>query len=39
MQPLAGVKHPELVKFLPGGILAIFVVLFFEALWRAFEFK
>jgi hypothetical protein len=30
MQPLSGVKHPELDKFLPGGILAIFIVLFFE---------
>jgi hypothetical protein len=36
MLPLSGVKHPELEKFLPGGILAIFVVLFFEALWCAF---
>jgi hypothetical protein len=39
MQPLSGVKHPELDKRLPGGILAIFVVLFFEALWRAFSFE
>jgi hypothetical protein len=36
MQALSGFKHPELDTFLPGGILAIFVVLFFEALWRAF---
>jgi hypothetical protein len=36
MQPLFGIKHPELDKLLPGGILAIFFVLFFEALWRAF---
>lgn len=30
MQPLSGVKHPELDKFLPGGIWAIFVVLFLK---------
>jgi hypothetical protein len=23
MQPLSGIKHPELDKLLPGGILAI----------------
>jgi hypothetical protein len=36
MRTLSGVSHPELDTFLPGGVLAIFVVLFFEALWRAF---
>jgi len=36
MQLLSEVKHPVLDKFLPGGVLAIFVVLFFEALWRDF---
>ncbi len=30
MQPLSGGKHPVLDKFLPGGILAIFVVLFLK---------
>jgi hypothetical protein len=38
MQSRSGGKHPELDKHLPEGILAIFVVLFFEALWRAVEF-
>lgn len=37
MQPRSGVKHPELEKRLPGGIWAIFVVLFSEALCRAFS--